>query len=110
MTLFWKQVDGCVATLSRPETWDGTTYQVSRPYNSDPARIRGLELQANNTVVDSATPDRRLGAEVPLQNLSRHSADLIGLYEHGPASARRPSTRGPTAGWMPPSPGRSTSG
>jgi len=106
MTLFWKQVDGFVATASRPETWDGTTYQVRRPYNSDPARIRGVELaglhffdglpdawrglglQANYTFVDSATQDRRLGAEVPLQNLSRHSANLIGLYEHGPLSAR----------------------
>ncbi|HSV71579.1 MAG TPA: TonB-dependent receptor [Methylibium sp.] len=106
MTLFWKQVDGFVANASQPETWDGVVYQVSRPYNSDPARIRGVELaglrfldelpgawrglgvQANYTFVDSSTPDRRLGVDVPLQNLSRHSANLIGLYEHGPWSAR----------------------
>lgn len=105
-TLFLKNVDGFVANAAQPETYDGETYLVSRPYNSDPARIRGLELawqrffdtlpgawrglglQANYTHVDSTTPDRRLGTEVPLQNLSRHSLNLIGLYEGGPWTAR----------------------
>lgn len=105
-TLFWKRVDGFVANASQSESYDGVTYQVNRPYNSDPARIRGAELawqqffdglpgawrglglQTNYTLVDSATPDRRLGTEAPLQNLSRHSLNLIGLYEHGPWSAR----------------------
>jgi iron complex outermembrane receptor protein len=77
---------------------DGVTYLVSRPRNLDRARIRGAELafqrffdglpgawrglgvQANYTYVDSAAPDRLLGREVPLQNLSRHSANLIGMY------------------------------
>jgi len=40
MTLFWKRVDGFIATLSQPETHDGTQYQVSRPYNADAGRIR----------------------------------------------------------------------
>lgn len=106
LTLFHKSVDGFVANASQPETYDGETYLVSRPYNSDPARIRGAELawqrffdglpeawhglglQANYTFVDSVTPDRRLGTDVPLQNLSRHSLNLIGLYEHRPWSAR----------------------
>lgn len=106
VTAFRKQVDGFVANASQPETWDGATYQVSRPYNSDPARVRGVELaglrffdelpgpwqglgvQANYTHVDSATPDRRLGGDVPLQNLSRHSGNLIGLYEQGPWRVR----------------------
>lgn len=103
LTLFWKRVDGFVANASLPEVYDGETYLVSRPYNSDPARVRGAEaswqhfldgawrglgVQANYTFVDSRTPDRRLAREVPLQNLSRHSLNLIGLYEHGPWSAR----------------------
>lgn len=106
LTLFWKRVDGFVANASLPETYEGQTYLVSRPYNSDPARVRGAEaswlrfldglqgawrglgVQANYTWVDSSTPDRRLGREVPLQNLSRHSLNLIGLYERGPWSAR----------------------
>lgn len=105
-TLFLKQVDGFIANASQPETWDGVVYQVNRPYNSDPARVRGLELAAshfvdapsrpwhgvgvlaNYTHVDSRTPDRRVGRELPLQNLSRHSANLVGLYEPGPWGAR----------------------
>ena len=106
LTLFWKKVDGFIATFSQPEVHDGATYQVSRPYNSDPADVSGAELsyqrffdflpgawrglgaQANYTYVDSRTPDRRLGTDVALQNLSRHSGNLIALYELGPWSAR----------------------
>lgn len=103
---FLKKVDGFIATQSRPETHDGAVYQVSQPYNLDPADIRGLELgyhqffdglpgwlrglgmQANYTFVDSRTPDRTLGRDVPLQNLSRHSVNLVGMYERGPWSGR----------------------
>ena len=106
VTLFWKRVDGFVATLSQAETHDGQLYQVSRPYNADAGRIRGAELayqrffdflpgawsglglQANLTFVSSRSFDRVLRAEVPLQNLSRRSANLIGLYERGAWSAR----------------------
>ena len=105
-TLFVKRVDGFPASHSAPETHDGETYQVTRPRNSDAARIdgvelggqhffdqlpgawRGLGLQANATYIDSRTQDRLLGAGVPLQNLSRRSANLVGLYELGPWSAR----------------------
>jgi TonB-dependent receptor len=105
-TLFWKFGDGFINTNSQPETYDGVTYRVSRPYNIDSARIRGVELawqrffdglpaawrglgmQANYTFVDSSTYDPRLAAEVALPNFSRHSLNLIGLYEHGPATVR----------------------
>lgn len=105
-TLFWKRVDGFVATLSQAETHDGQLYQVSRPYNADAGRIRGAELayqrfldflpgawrglglQVNATFVHSSTYDRVLRAQVPMQNLSRRSANLVGLYEHGAWSAR----------------------
>jgi iron complex outermembrane recepter protein len=105
-TLFLKRLDGFLATHSAPEVHDGETYQVSRPRNSDAARIdgvelggqhffdqlpgawRGLGLQANLTWIDSRTNDRTRGEGVPLQNLSRRSANLIGLYELGPWSAR----------------------
>jgi TonB-dependent receptor len=106
LTLFWKSVDGFLATLSQAETHDGQVYQVSRPYNADAGRIRGVELsyqrfldflpgawrglglQANATFVDSSTYDRVLRANVPMQNLSRRSANLVGLYEQGAWSAR----------------------
>lgn len=105
-TAFAKKVEGFALSTSRPETWFGDTYQVSRPYNARsadlrgfeagyqqfydflPGRLRGLGFQANYTYVDSATFDPVLGRETPLQNLSRHSVNLVGMYESGPVSAR----------------------
>lgn len=106
LTGFFKQVDGFVTTVSNPEVHDGFTYQVSRPQNSAAATINGFEagyqqfydflpdwlkgfgLQANYTFIDSKTPSSILGKKVPLQNLSKHSYNLIGMYEKGPFSAR----------------------
>lgn len=106
VTLFRKNVDGFIANASRAETYDGVLYQVSRPYNSSRATIQGAELgyqrlydflpgwlnglglQANYTYVDSSTPSSVLGGNVPLQNLSRHSANVVGLYERNRVSAR----------------------
>lgn len=103
---FWKQVDGFLTTVSNPEVHDGLTYQVSRPQNTTSASIEGFEvgyqqfydflpgllsglgLQANYTFVDSETPSTVLGQNVPLQNLSKHSYNLVGMYEKGPVSAR----------------------
>ncbi|TXT34571.1 MAG: TonB-dependent receptor [Comamonadaceae bacterium] len=105
-TGFLKKVDGFVTTLSSLEVIDGVSYQVSRPRNSSAADIKGLELgyqqfydflpgwmnglglQANYTYVDSATFDRTLGIEIPLQNFSQNSYNLIGMYEKGRLSAR----------------------
>lgn len=106
LALFWKQVDGFVVNIAQLEEHGGQPYSVSRPRNAEPARVQGAELawqqffdglpgawgglglQANYTYVDSETFDRVLGRHVPLQNFSRHSANLIGLYESGPWSAR----------------------
>jgi TonB-dependent receptor len=105
-TAFVKKVDGFVATLSRPETYDGVTYQVSRPQNTDKATVKGLEVgyqqffdrlpapwrglgaQLNYTYVDSSASNSVIGQTTPLQGLSRHSANLVALYERGPVSAR----------------------
>ena len=105
ITAFVKRVDGFITVVSQPEVHDGATYQVSRPQNTDIAHIKGVEaayqqfysslpgpwgglgLQANATWVDSHTPSSLLGADVPLANLSRFSANVVGLYEHGPVSA-----------------------
>ncbi len=106
ITGFLKQVDGFVSTISNPEVYDGLTYQVSRPQNSAtgtingfetgyqqfydflPSWLSGLGMQANYTYIDSETPSSILGQKVPLQNLSKHSYNLIGMYEKGPFSAR----------------------
>ncbi len=105
-TGFLKWVDGFLATVSAPEVHGGQTYQVTRPENGGageirgfeigyqqffdflPAPFRGLGLQANYTFVDSSTASQALGRMVPLQNLSKNSYNLIGLYERGPLSAR----------------------
>lgn len=106
LTGFYKQVDGFVGYASQPEVHGGDSYQVTRPYNNDPATIRGLEfgyqqfyetlpgwmrglgMRATYTYVDSATPSSVLGKDMPLPNLSRHSYNLIGIYEQGDLSAR----------------------
>lgn len=106
VTGFKKRVDGFLTTVSNPETYGGVTYQVSRPQNTNPGDIKGVEvgyqqfydflpgwmsglgLQANYTWIDSRTPSSILGQDVPLQNLSKRSANVIGMYEKGPVSAR----------------------
>jgi iron complex outermembrane recepter protein len=106
VSLFWKRVEGYVVTRSQAEEHDGQIYQVSRPYNADTAYIvgaefayqrffdflpdawRGLGLQANFTLLDSRTHDRTLGAEVPLPNMSRRSANFVALYDRGDWSGR----------------------
>ncbi len=50
--------------------------------------MKGFGTQANYTYIDSETPSRILGQKVPLQNLSKHSYNLVGMYENGPFSAR----------------------
>jgi TonB-dependent receptor len=105
-TLFLKKVDGFVTNVSQPETYDGVTYQVSRPRNSAKADIKGVELgfqqffdrlpgawrglgvQANYTYVDSSATNSIVGQKTPLQGLSRHSANLVAMYERDRVSAR----------------------
>ncbi len=106
LTTFFKKADGFVTSVSAPEVHGGDTYQVSRPRNGSGARIKGAELgfqqffdflpgwlgglglQGNYTFVDSKMPSALTGGNLPLQNLSRNSANLVGIYERGPVSAR----------------------
>jgi iron complex outermembrane recepter protein len=105
-TLFWKQVDGFITLISAPEQHDGATYQVTRPENALPARVRGIELagqaffrglppgwgmpglQANLTWIDSQMPVSQRADPTPLPNLSRTSLNLVALYESRWGSAR----------------------
>jgi TonB-dependent receptor len=106
LAFFQRHVDGFVTTVSAPETYGGVTYQVSRPRNSLPADIHGIEvsyqqfyaglpgwlaglgLQANATLVASRTPNLAGGGNVPLSNLSRKSANVVGIYDRGPLALR----------------------
>ncbi|MBP6900691.1 MAG: TonB-dependent receptor [Burkholderiaceae bacterium] len=104
---FFKKVDGFIQTTSRQVDIVGTNYTLSTPSNGSDGRISGLEigyqgffhqlpglwrglgLQANVTLVDSSAPSPLGGGrKAPLEGLSRQSANLVGMYDLGPLSAR----------------------
>jgi TonB-dependent receptor len=106
---FYRRVKNFILTTATPGVEIGDiVYTITRPENLDKGSIKGFELggqtffdflpapfdgfgvQANYTYVKSDTPSTVAGAIVrtPLPNLSKHSFNLIGLYEKGPISAR----------------------
>lgn len=111
-TLFYKKVDGFIATGTFNEVYNGETYEVTRPVNGDDGRIRGFEvgwqqffdflpspfdgigMQANYTYVDSEAPSPAAtdtsgrALSVPLEGLSKNSYNVVAFYEKGPISAR----------------------
>jgi len=111
-TVFYKKVDGFFTTGVFAETYDGDTYQVTRPVNGDEGTIKGVEvgytqffdflpapfdglgIQANYTYVDSEAPSPTAvdtnGAPLvtPLEGLSKNSYNAIVMYEKGRFSAR----------------------
>lgn len=106
VTVFHKQIDGFVASVTGPEVHGGTVYQVNRFQNARSAGLRGLELgvktklgqhlgwlrglglEANYTWVDGSTLDLPAQQRTPLQNVSRHSANWVGSYAAGAWSVR----------------------
>ncbi|MBT0670494.1 TonB-dependent receptor [Novosphingobium profundi] len=103
---FYKWVDGFIQNVVQNELHDGQTFLVSRPQNGNSGKIKGIELgyqqffdflpapfdglglQANFTYVSSAAPTAVVGQTVPLENLSKYSYNLVGIYEKGGFSAR----------------------
>jgi iron complex outermembrane recepter protein len=103
---FLKNVDGFITNVIGNETIDGQVFEIRRPQNGESGEIKGFEVgwnqfldflpgpldglgfQANYTFVDSAAPGPLAGQTVPLEGLSKHSFNLIGLYEKGPLSMR----------------------
>lgn len=106
VAVFHKRVEGFPTTVSSPETYDGVTYQVSRPQNGAGAKIKGYEVgyqqffdflpgalkgfgaQLNYTYVDSETPSSVAGLTTPLQNLSKNSYNVVLMYEQKKLTAR----------------------
>lgn len=104
--LFYKEVKNFISTQAVTTTIDGISYLISKPVNGDSGTVKGLEvgytqfydflpgllsglgLQANYTYVDSAAPTSVSGYTSTLPQLSRHSFNVIGMYEKGPISAR----------------------
>ncbi|HEY8026894.1 MAG TPA: TonB-dependent receptor [Burkholderiaceae bacterium] len=105
-TTFYKLVDGFVQTGTTPYSYGGSIYNVQTPVNgpegtikglelgyqgfftSLPGLLRGLGLQANFTYVDSSAPGVLIGQKTQLENLSRDSYNLVGMYDLGDLSAR----------------------
>lgn len=111
--LFWRDIKDYIQTFNNPEVFDGSTYQVSRPRNTD-AELKGLEVaytqffdmlpgwlsgfgvQLNYTMIDSSarTPDLRADPSgqtfrtADVTNVSDDSYNIIGIYEKYGLSAR----------------------
>ena len=93
--VFYHKVDGYVQSAVSSVTIGGVTYGITSPVNAAsghidgaevgytqffdflPGLLSGLGLQANGTYVEGA-----------FQNISKWSYNLVGIYEHGPASVR----------------------
>jgi len=105
-TAFYKVVDGFIQTGTTPYSYGGAIYNVQTPINGPQGTIKGLEvgyqgfftslpgawrglgLQANFTYVDSSAPGVLTGQKTELQDLSRDSYNLIGMYDYDAVSAR----------------------
>ncbi|MGU3391219.1 TonB-dependent receptor [Sphingomonas sp. M1A8_2b] len=109
---FYKKVDGFLAGGTVVQTFNGTAYDIGTTVNTGkgnikgfetayqqffdflPGALKGLGIQANYTFVDSsvsnpfATTGSAIPTQVPLEKLSKHSYNLVGLYERGPITAR----------------------
>lgn len=104
-TLFNHDFKNFIRHRTLPETYDGVTYQVDRPYNATkgslhgvemsyqqfytrlPGFLSGLGLQANATYMDGGLtePD---GTTNTFAGMSKISYNVVGLYESGAWSAR----------------------
>jgi iron complex outermembrane receptor protein len=103
---FLKNVDGFIQNISTEETVNGLPFLITRPSNGNNGTVKGVEvgyqtffdflpapfdgfgIQANYTYVESNAPSPIPGQSVPLENLSKNSYNLIGIYEKGPISVR----------------------
>ncbi len=110
--LFYKKVNGFLAGGTIVQSFNGIDYDVSTTVNSGNGEVKGAEIgyqqffdflpgvlsglgvQANYTYVDSSvsnpfsTPGSNIPQQVPLEKLSKHSYNIVGLYEKGPVTAR----------------------
>jgi iron complex outermembrane recepter protein len=103
---FYKDVTNFISIVPSVEEYDGTVYTINRPANNQGGKIKGFEVgyqqfydflpgvlsglgaQANYTFVDSETTSSIAGQTTPLQGLSKHTYNLVGIYEKYGVSAR----------------------
>ena len=109
---FYKDVNGFLAGGTTVRTFNGVAYDIGTTVNTGKGKVKGFEvayqqffdflpgplsglgIQANYTYVDSgvtnpfAAANSNIPKQVPLEKLSKHSYNLVGLYEKGPVTAR----------------------
>ncbi len=107
---FYRKLDGYVQFFTAPEVLPGlngtpTTFQVTRPRNTNgelkgvdiaftqfadfaPGFLSGFGVQANYTYTDGTALNPFVGSDAPITGLSKHSFNLVGIYEKYGLSAR----------------------
>lgn len=103
--VFYKDVEDAITTgtLQEDIVFEGTplTVQTSRPFNIASAKVKGFEvgvtqfldflpspLDGLGVIANYTFADSEDSAGFPLVATSRHSYNLVALYEKGPLSAR----------------------
>jgi TonB-dependent receptor len=105
-TYFDHRFTNYLATDTKPETYNGQSYLIARPYNADSAKLTGFEasyqqfytslpgwlgglgLQANLTWTKGGMQGKDGTLSATLPGMSKFSYNITGLYEYGPISAR----------------------
>lgn len=98
-TVFRHNFKNFLLVKEAPETYDGTTYMVSRPYNAQTGHLKGFEiayrqfydklpgllsglgLEANYTYMTGGLTDPVLGTTPDFPGMSKNAYNLVGLYE-----------------------------
>jgi iron complex outermembrane receptor protein len=103
--VFYKDVKDAITTGTIQEDiiFEGAplTVQTSRPFNIDSARVKGFEIGVTQffdflpapfdglgVIANYTFADSEDSSGFPLVATSKHSYNLVGLYEKGPFSAR----------------------
>jgi TonB-dependent receptor len=105
-TGFYRDFNGYVQPTVENVSFFGQTYRVTRPGNTGDGKLRGFELgyqqfydflpgvlkglglQVNYTYMDGDATSLDTGVKLSITGLSKQSYNIVGLYEHGPLSAR----------------------
>ena len=105
-TYFDHRFANYLANSTKAETYNGQSYLVTRPYNAATAKLNGFEasyqqfytslpgwmsglgLQANFTYTKGGLTGTDGIQTATLPGMSKYSYNIVGLYEHGPISAR----------------------
>ena len=106
-TVFYRQINGYIQSIIRPETYGGVVFEVTRPVNSGVGFLQGAEasytqwadflpgiwgglgIQTNATFVEGHFTDiTAVGGKHPYAGVSKWSFNIIPMFEYGPVSIR----------------------